>query len=105
MMPIDNSCKGALFNILMQILIRDMFLHLEDPFTYWDYIICEVACKAEGQHHFLDMLFLLPQKSTLKDLAPQELPDVLHCGALKHIKPLRKPSNWASYLQGSNSKV
>lgn len=104
-MPIDNGCKGALINILTQILIRDVFLHFEDPFTYWEYNICEVACKAEGQHHFLDMLFLLPQKSTLKDLAPQELPDSLDHGTLKHIKPFRKTSNWASYLQGFNSRA
>lgn len=82
-----------------------MFLHLEDPFTYWEYIVSEVACKAEGQHHFLDVLFLPLEKSMLKDLAPQELPDFLHCGALKHVKPSRKPSNWASNLQVSNFRA
>lgn len=104
-MPVDNGCKGGLINILTEASVRNMFLHLEDPFTYWEYIVCEVACKAEGQHNFLDMLFLLPQKNRLKDLVPQELPDFLHCEALKHIKPFRKPSNWASYLQGSNFRT
>lgn len=95
-MPIDNSSKGTLINILN--------LDKGGVSSPWGSIHlrrvhCLRGCLQDRMWATYGVL-ASPEEHTEGFSAR----GITRPGALKHIKPFRKPANWVSYLQGSHSR-